>query len=69
MNIDEQIKILCVRCHVSVSELARRTGQTPQNFSKKLKRQSFSISDLEKIAEALDCRFERFFILPGGEKI
>lgn len=69
MNIDEQIKVLCVRCHVSVSELARRMGQTPQNFSKKLKRRSFSIAELEKIAAALDCQFERHFILPNGEKI
>ena len=69
MTIEEQIKILCVHCHVNVSELARRVGQTPSNFHGKLKRQSFSVPDLEKIAGALDCKFERFFILPDGEKI
>lgn len=69
MTIEEQIKTVCVRRHVTVSELARRLGQSPQNLSAKMKRQSFSISDLEKIAEALDCKFERSFILPGGEKI
>lgn len=69
MNIEEQIKILCVRSHVSVAELARRVGQSPQNFNGKLKRQSFSIAELEEIAKALDCTFERVFILPGGERI
>jgi DNA-binding Xre family transcriptional regulator len=69
MTIEEQIKILCVRFHISVAELARKVGQTPQNFNGKLKRQSFSISELEKIAEALDCKFEHVFVMPNGEKI
>ena len=69
MTIEEQIKVLCVRCHISVSELARRVGQSPQNFNGKLKRQSFSVPDLEKIAEALGCTFERTFILPNGERV
>ena len=69
MSIEEQIKILCVRSHVSVSELARRVGQSPQNFNGKLKRQSFSVPDLEKIAAALGCSFERSFMLPNGERV
>lgn len=69
MTIEEQIKILCVRSHISVAELARRVGQSPQNFNGKLKRQSFSVPELEKIAEALGCTFERIFVLPNGEKI
>lgn len=69
MTIEEQIKILCVRSHISVAELARRVNQTPQNFNGKLKRQSFSIAELEKIAEAMDCKFERVFIMPNGEKV
>ena len=69
MTIEEQIKILCIRSHISVAELARRVGQTPQNFNGKLKRQSFSVPDLEKIAEALNCKFVRSFIMPNGEEI
>lgn len=48
MNISEQIKVLCVRSNISVSELARRVGTSPQNFNAKLKRESFTISDLEQ---------------------
>lgn len=69
MTISEQIKILCVRSNISVSELARRYGTTPQNFSSKMKRESFSIEELERIAEALNCTFERHFVLSDGEKI
>jgi len=69
MTIEEQIKILCVRSHISVAELARRVGQSPQNFNGKLKRQSFSISELETIAQALNCKFERAFIMPNGDRV
>ena len=69
MTIEEKIKILCVRFHISVAELARRVGQTPQNFNGKLKRQSFSVSDLEEIAKAVDCSYEHAFVLPNGDKV
>lgn len=69
MTISEQIKVLCVRSNVSVSELARRVGTTPQNFNAKMKRESFTISDLEYIAEVLGCSFERHFILPCGDVV
>lgn len=69
MTISEQIKILCVRNNISVAELARRIGTTPQNLSAKLKRGTFTVSDLEEIASAVDCSFERNFILDNGEKV
>ena len=42
MTISEQIKVLCVRSDISVAELARRIGTTPQNFNGKMKRESFT---------------------------
>ena len=69
MMISEQIKILCVRSNISVAELARRVGTTPQNFNSKMKRESFTISDLEELAQTIGCSFERYFILPDGDKV
>ncbi len=69
MNLSEQIKILCVRTNISAAELARRMGQSPQNFNAKLKRESFTISELEQMAEAVDAKFERNFVLYNGEKV
>ncbi len=69
MTISEQIKVLCVRSNISVAELARRVGTTPQNFNAKMKRESFNVKDLEKIASVVSCTFERHFILKSGEKI
>jgi len=69
MTISEQIKVLCVRSDISVAELARRIGTTPQNFSGKMKRESFTIAELEDIAGAINSSFERKFVLKNGEKV
>lgn len=69
MTISEQIKVLCVRSDISVAELARRIGTTPQNLGGKMKRESFTISELEEIAGAVNSSFERKFVLENGEKI
>lgn len=63
MTISEQIKVLCVRNNISVAELARRMGKSPQNLNSKLRRESFTIAELEQIAEAVEAKFERNFIL------
>lgn len=69
MTISEQIKVLCVRQNISQAELARRLGTTPQNFSAKLKRESFTVSEIEEIAEVAGVEFEKMFILSSGEQI
>ena len=69
MTISEQIRVLCVRTNISVAELARRMGMSPQNLNAKLKRGTFTVSDLNQIAEAPGTPFERKFILDDGEKV
>ena len=69
MTISEQIKVLCVRSNISLAELARRIGTSPQSLNAKMKRESFTISDLEVIAAALGCHFEHMFVLPNGDKV
>ncbi len=69
MTISDQIRMLCARLNISVAELARRTGQSPQNFNSKLKRESFTIAELDAIADATGTNFERSFVFDNGEKI
>lgn len=69
MAVSEQIKVLCVKLGISVSELARMNDTSPQAFTQKMKRESFTTADLKKIAEAAGCRYESSFILPTGEKV
>jgi len=57
MTIAEQIKVLCVRSNISVAELARRTGKSPQAFNAKMKRESFTVVELEIIANAVNSRY------------
>lgn len=69
MTISEQIKVLCVRSNISVAELARRIGKSPQSLNAKLKRESFTVEELEIIAGAVNATFVRAFELPSGEQI
>jgi transcriptional regulator with XRE-family HTH domain len=69
MSVSEQLKILCVKLGISVSELGRISGKSPQAFSQKMKRESFTVDELKQIAETAGCRYEGAFIMPSGEKV
>lgn len=69
MTTSEQIRVLCVRSGISLSELARRIDQTPQNFNAKLKRNTLTQEELQQIAQVLNARFEQYFLLENGEKV
>lgn len=63
MNVREYINLCRVkRGNMTEAELARRTGQTPQNMNNKYKRNTFKISELEKVADALDADLDIRFI-------
>jgi hypothetical protein len=62
-NIREYINLCRVRGgNISEAELARRTGQTPQNMNNKYRRDTYKISELEKIAEAMEAYLQVSFI-------
>ena len=69
MTTSDMIKELCVKQNISLAELCRCIGQTPQNFNKKLKRGTVSFEEMTKIAEALGAEYEQAFILSDGGKI
>lgn len=69
MRIEEPIKIVCVKNDLSKAEIARRLGISPQAFSQKLKRGTFSINDLDNIAVVTGCKLECSFVLASGERI
>lgn len=69
MNNAEQIKVLCTRKNISISELARKIGQSPQNFNAKLRRNTVSDDEIIKICDALNVQHFHFFELDNGERI
>ena len=60
MTTSDMIRQLCEKKNISLAELCRRIGQTPQNFNKKLMRNTVSVEEMKEIADVL---FEQRFIL------
>ena len=69
MTTSHMIRELCDRMNISLAELCRRIGQTPQNFNKKLQRGTVSSEEMAKIAETLGVGYEQAFVLQNGERI
>ena len=69
MNTADLVKSLCREQNISLAELARRIGQSRQNFYKKLQRDTLTTAELNQIASVLNVTFSQSFILPDGEKI
>lgn len=69
MTTSDMIRELCEKMNISISELARRIGQSPQNFNKKLQRGTVSVEEMMEIADVLGITFEQSFTLANGYKI
>lgn len=69
MTTSDMIRELCDRKNISIAELCRQIGQTPQNFNKKLKRGTVGVEEMIEIANALGIVFVQSFMLSDGEKI
>lgn len=54
----EDLKVLALKKGISLSELARRLGESPQNYNTKFKRNSIKDHDLKESAKALGCEVE-----------
>jgi len=69
LTMGEKLKIVLGRKGINVSTLAEKLGQSRQNLNTKIKNDNFTESDLHKIAEALEVKYEGFFFLNDGDKI
>ena len=69
MNTADLVKKLCDEKEVSLAELARRIGQSRQNYYKNLRSDALTIVELRSIADSLGVTFDQSFILPNGEKV
>lgn len=69
MGMTEKIRILLVKKNVSAAALAKMLDTTPSNLYGKFKRDNFSESELQEIAEKLGCKYEGIFILDNGDRV
>ena len=70
LTFGEKIKIIMGRRRITITDLAKQTGQSPQNLSNKMSRDNFSEKELREIAIVLNCTFETVFKMNDtGEEI
>ena len=69
MTRSELIKIICQKNNISLSELARKIGQTPQNFNKKILRNTVSDEELSEILVGLNVLYEQKLEFLDGSSI
>ena len=69
MNTEQKIRAALAIAGISQSELARRLGDTPQNFNQKIKRNTLTYEDMSKIAAAIGAEWVAVFEFPDGVRI
>lgn len=69
MEITKKVKRLLIESDMNATQLAEKIETTQSNLSRKMKNESYSVTDLIKIAEALDVKLEINFIMEDGTKI
>lgn len=69
MTIEQKIKMALSYADISQAELARRIETTPSNLNQKVKRNTLTKEELEKIAEVLGGTWRAEFEFPDGTKI
>lgn len=56
-----QVNMLCAERGISLAQLAKELGTTPQNLYIRLDREKMTYAEMSKIAEKLGCTFSYNF--------
>lgn len=65
MTIEQKINMALAYKGMSQAELARKIGTTPSNLNKKVKRNTLTKEEMEKIAQALGGAWRAEFVFDG----
>ncbi len=66
LSMAEKIRALLKEKNMTIKELSTRLCTSNQNMANKLRRDNFSMKELETIAEVLDYEFVASFIEKGS---
>lgn len=69
MTTEQMLKMALSYKGMSQAELARMLGTSPSNLNQKVKRNTLTREDLERIAETLGAEFICSFKFPDGTEI
>jgi len=67
MNLAEEIRKISKDLNVTLAELARRSGQSPQNLNKKLNKNTLSFAEFEKLLFCMGVEMSCTFLAPGED--
>lgn len=68
-KMEQKINMAIAYKGISQAALAREIGMTPSNFNQKVKRETFTVEELERIGAALGGVYTFGFTFPDGTKI
>jgi len=69
MTMEQKISMALAYKGISQAALAREMGTTPSNFNQKLKRGTFSVEEMHKMATALGAKYFFGFEFEDGTKV
>ena len=69
MTMEQKISMALAYKGMSQAALAREMGTTPSNFNQKLKQGTFTVEELEQIADVLGGKYFFGFEFPDGTKV
>ena len=64
-----KLKMAMTAVDVTQTELAKRTNQTKQNLSRKMRLNTLNFVEYEKLVNALGCTLEVNIVLPNGKTL
>lgn len=68
-KMEKKINMAIAYKGISQAELARLIDMTPSNFNQKIKRETFTVDELERMAKAIDAVYSFGFEFSDGTKI
>lgn len=69
LTTSTHIKLALTFSEKTQTFVANELGMSQQNFAQKLKRETFTYYEINKIAEILGAKFVSYFEFPDGTKI
>lgn len=68
ITIQEQIKTAAIHSNITLAEVTKKVGMSPQSFSNRIKTGKFTRAELEKIGSALGAKYISCFKFPDGSE-
>lgn len=69
LELNLQIKAAAAVAGLSLAEVARRVGMSPQAFNNRIKTGKFSRAEFDAIAAAMGAEYKAVFIFPDGREV